>query len=275
MNIEQKKERILSLNPFSKILGSIKDIKPIYHELATTGNVFLITSEKGKSYKISFYDDVDKARVVESHVLKCRRLLPKYHGREGNLLLFDWIKGEVLTEILDLDTCHKLGVIYGEIHKLNDLKKGKTSSSKLKKYYQRLCDTNYFGQKTLDKVKDEFDRIQSILSRHIILEMNDANPANFIMKETGEILIVDEEALNHNIQGRGLIGLVKRFGKEQKKAFWKGYKEKHPHDYFTRDYETALTHMGAVLSVQHRLHKYGPEHHKTKEAIKEFLKYFG
>jgi|APSaa5957512576_1039674.scaffolds.fasta_scaffold00256_15 hypothetical protein len=280
MNYKEKANWIKENNPFEKITGKLVQVEVVKHETATTGNAFFAVNEKGRKFKYSFYDDKKTAIRVDNNVRKCPHLLPKYHGMHKSIVLFDWIEGSILTHMFSENQVYKLGLLYGEIHKLKDTIGSSSSKRKAEKVLQKfeeVCKNNpglidlEIAEKAIKKFKDLIVH----LNQDIILEMNDANPANIMENTNGKLTIVDEEALNHNIKGRGFIGYLKNFDIPQKKLFWKGYKKNHPNDYFTKDYESALHLFYLIKSFVHRFNKYGSDNSKTKKAyghLKQLIK---
>tara|TARA_Y100000310_G_scaffold209006_2_gene209602 strand:+ start:4579 stop:5403 length:825 start_codon:yes stop_codon:yes gene_type:complete len=268
-----KQQEILKKNPFKQITKGIKEIEQVKHERATTGNTYKIKGNNNQLYKISYYDTIEKAKIVEKNVKKFKKIFPKFYKREGKALLFKWIPGKTLRNNLTLKNLQQLGKIYGEVHNINDIKKERTFQKKINKYLNQIKETKFFNKTTINKIEKELKNLSKNLDSPIILEINDPNLDNFIQNK-GKIYFVDEEGFNHNIKGRGWTGLYKKLTKAQKQAFLKGYNKTHDSNYFTKDYEKFMNYLHIIISTGHRLNKYGPNNKRAKESLKELTNYF-
>ena len=268
MKLQQIKEK----NPFSDVIGNITDIKSIHDDTATTGNVFKVTNETGECFKITVYNNIEKAKRVESNIRPALDLLPSFLGRKDNFLCFNWIKGEQLKYFSNIRHCFLLGGLYGKIHSLNKCK-DKSPKIKLNSYFDKLVKTDVFDKDFLSRVKEDFESFYHVLEDRYVLEINDANPANFLAVDD-DLVVVDEECVNYNIRGRGLYGALKTMSAEGKEKFWEGYIQHSDASLFTQDYLEFLDLLSLVISCQHRIHKYGLDDSKSKESISALKEHY-
>ena len=166
-----KSKLIMDGQPFVSVTKGIVNVKPIKDEHATTGNAFQVRGGNGRQYKLSFYDTEEKARRVEEHIKHVLHLLPKFYGREGSMLLFDWVEGKHLFELDgDLETLYKLGVIYGEFHQLNKIHEEAKKAKRVANYISRL--EGLVPDHLYQKAKAELNKFEHKLHDDLVLEMN-------------------------------------------------------------------------------------------------------
>ena len=114
-----KEEEILSQQPFRRILRIAK-VNSLLGINSLSGDTFQVIGSDKKIYKLHYADKLSEAKQVENNVLLFPQIFPKFHGREGRYLLFDWIEGRMLTkEDKDLSIYKKLGELCADVHNSN------------------------------------------------------------------------------------------------------------------------------------------------------------
>lgn len=268
-----KEKEILRQQPFRRIIKII-DVKSLKGRGAISGKSFMVISSTRKKYKLRYCGDLRKAKEIERNVKLLPKAFPKFYGREGRYLLFNWIEGEHLTTETPLEICYKIGKLVGEAHALKDMEKKDEDSF----FYNRLKiikKTKIFDTKTLAKIELTYKKFKEKLKLDITLEFNDIHPGNMIMTKKEEVYYIDEEGFGHKIKG---LGFAKPFltdkwmkKKEQKEAFWKGYNEHHSSDYFDKDYEKFILFLQLIRTIATRI-RTGNDYSKEKAILLKILK---
>jgi hypothetical protein len=257
-------QRILKDKPFSDFL-KIKDIKSLAGHGAISGESFLVIDEHNKKYKLRLCSTTKQAKRIERNVKILPHAFPKFFGRDGNYVLFEWVEGELFYDVLSKpipdEVYYQMGKLVGEAHELNDINTSKSADSFFESMIKNIIDVKQVEQSLIDKITRRYEELRDKLKIDIVLEINDIHPRNFIIKNRSnpnktKIYFVDEDGFGHKIKGLGLAkpffieGLIKT--NKQRNSFWKGYKEHHSNDYFDKDYQTFVTFVQIVRSMAAR-----------------------
>jgi spore coat polysaccharide biosynthesis protein SpsF (cytidylyltransferase family) len=207
--IEKKIEEIKRQAPFSSIM-IIKDVEPLTKGISKS--TFKITATNGKLYKLRYCDSLRIAWRIQRNVKKFEHMFPKFHGREGRFVLFDWIEGPELPKQPPLEVFKEMGELYGEIHELNE-------------------------EADFEKAERFFRKVVHYLLEHSIIEKDNIHNVKIDPKKD-RLVIIDEEGIAHKVKGLGMArNFTLFFTEEQRTAFMEGYNTKHSGDYFSEEYE--------------------------------------
>ena len=130
-DIEERQRMILKQEPFKHVMR-IKELKPLYDPMnAVSGQAFWIKSREGKEYKLRYCKKLKDAWGISKNAKRWPHIFPKFYGREGRYLLFEWVPGPELTKKEPLSLYEKLGELAGEVHEFDE----EISPRKAKKYF--------------------------------------------------------------------------------------------------------------------------------------------
>ena len=270
---------ILAKKPFAHKLH-IKEVHSLKGRGAVSGESFKLIDTHNNAYKLRMCGSEHQAKKIEQNVKRLPHAFPKFYGREGTYLLFDWVKGElwydVLTEPLPLQLYYQLGKLVGEAHALEDVDKEKTAEVYVTDTL-KILEEQGFEKKLLSQAKKKLAHMQKKLRIDVVLDINDIHPRNFMIThrahpEKARVFFVDEDGFGHKIKGLGLAkpffieGMINT--REQQDAFWKGYHEHHSSDYFDKEYQAYVTLVQLIRSAAVRSKK-GVEISKLIEEIEK------
>jgi thiamine kinase-like enzyme len=247
-------EKIFKDRPFHRIL-KIKEVKSL---VGLSGKTFQLVGEDGRAFKLRYCSKTGKAKDIERNVQLLPHAFPSFHGRDGHYVLFDWIDGILLPMNPNPDTYHQIGKLIGEAHALEDFKNAdphKYFAARMKE----LRKVNVLPGSVLYRAEKKYLELRSKVKVDIVLEFNDIHPGNILLDRKGRVFFVDEESLDYSIKGLGLakpILFEKWFADPRdKQAFWKGYTEFHPIDYFTADYQELIKITYLVRRISTRIQR--------------------
>lgn len=246
-----KEEEILSQQPFRKILRIIK-VNSLLGTNSVSGNTFQVIGSDKKIYKLHYANKLSEAKQIENNVLLFPHIFPKFYGREGRYLLFDWIEGRMLTkEDKDLSIYKKLGELCADVHNANQ-----SGGQEVDIYFLKRLKTipeKILSQTEKVKIIEKYTELKEKFNLDIVLEINDIHAKNFMIDKNQNIYLVDEGGVNHVLKGLGFAkAFLSWFNEEQRTAFWEGYTAKHEGDYFDKDYETFVTIVECVRAISFR-----------------------
>ena len=254
---EKLEDVILRQQPFRSIL-IIKKVISLKTEKAISGETFKVISNRGMPFKLRYCRKLSQARAIERNVKMLPKAFPRFYGREGRYLLFDWIDGENLTKDASPEDCYTIGKMMGEAHALEDV----DSKRKLDQFFNPILEligkNLVFNKKELAQIRVKYEKFKKKLKIDIVLEFNDVHGQNLIKDRRGRIYFIDEEGFGHRIKGLGFAKLFmapKEWMKkpEQQEAFWRGYKEHHSNDYFDKDYQELILFIQLIRSIATRI----------------------
>ena len=282
MNQDEIINQILHIKPFSQFL-KIKEIKSLKGHGAISGESFLVVDESNNQFKLRVCSTEEQAKRIENNVKLLPHAFPKFYGREGLYVLFEWVEGELLYNILSkpisAEICYQIGKLVGEAHQLNDINHSKSADKFFYSLTKTLDENAGFDKVLLEKIIQKYKKLRDKITVDVVLEINDIHPRNFVIQNSSnpeniKIYFVDEDGFGHKIKGLGMAkplfieGLIKT--KEQTEAFWKGYTEHHSKDYFDKDYQEFVTIVQLVRSMVIRS-KNGKDISDLIDLIKEYI----
>ena len=237
---EKRLEEIKRQQPFRNVL-IIRDAIALDTLRGHSGQSFKVISNTGKPFKLRYCFTLRVARSIERNINIFPNAFPRFYGREGRYLLFDWINGtDLLTKEISLSEAYQIGKLLGEINEGGE----KVNDRKLRAFYQicfkEIREEKIFDNEIINKIEALFLDLMKRLDIDIILDIQDTHPKNFVVdNHSKKVFYVDEEGLTHGVKGTGINTFLQHFLKNdsaKKEAFWKGYNEHHSNDYFDRDY---------------------------------------
>lgn len=166
----------------------------------------LVILPNGRQCKRVELSSADEAREVANclQAVACERIFPQIYDVNGNILLVEYIDGQVVTEI-DLEQAYQLGTIYGRLSlhnsKLIAPEEAVDALTKLSEHLVMIGVLNHH----------EGDRVRSVLVRRcnedILFSMDyyDPLPFNFVMDSGGNLRIIDiESVVCFGLSGAGI-----------------------------------------------------------------------
>lgn len=280
--MDKKINDILKDKPFSKLL-KIKKIELLAGEGALSNQTYLLIVEDNKKYKLRCCSKIEQAERIERNVKLLPNAFPKFLGRDKNYVLFEWIDGELLYDVLSKsipkEVYYQIGEIVGEAHALNDINLSKSPDKFFNYIIKQIEEGKQIGDDLLKKIVQIYKKLKGKLKVDIVLEINDIQPRNFMIKnrlnpEKIKVYFVDEDGFGHKIKGLGLAkpllieGLIKT--KEQKDAFWEGYNKHHDSTYFDNKYQEFVKFMQIIRSLAVRSRK-NMDISNSLDLIKKYL----
>lgn len=222
-----------------------------------TGEVHLLTYDDQKIV-IRRCINLGKAKYYEflSKKLGKYGFLPKFLGRFGKDVAYEYLEGRDLKEKEKLIVFEELGRIGGLINsesyrknidlefynKMNELVSGEFSFNKKviicrKRDNIRKKPKKVFSREEAIKIKRLYKKIKKIVNPKITLDAVDFVAGNFRLSK-GKIYLVDIECIKPSLKGQGIIKFFKEWGKTtpKKKAFLKGYKKSNKADFLSQYY---------------------------------------
>jgi hypothetical protein len=266
---EKRKEIILREQPFRSVL-IIKEVHDLEDQKAKSGESFKITSNQGKTYKLRYCFKLSRARELERNVMKFPKAFPKFYGREGTYLLFDWLNEGKTFDTLgrppNEDECYQIGKLMGEIHQLSETTDSKEMFDNFHKRIDFIEKSKTLDSKTVDLVRHKLEELRKKLKVDVVLDYKDAQAKNIMLDaKNNRVYFIDEDGLNRTAKGSGLDPLLKTIIKtpDQQRAFWKGYKEHHSNDYFDKDYAILCNILNRIFLIYRKI--------ENKQPIDEWL----
>jgi len=266
-----KKELILRQQPFRSVM-KIKEIKSLLGPAAISGDTFKVTGTDGKKYKLRYVDSLWEARRIEKNMKLFPKAFPRFHGREGRYLLFDWVEGKCLSREPPKEEIYQLGKLCGEVHALNHIDKKGTVDEFFNSRLEMIKGAKIVDNKTLAKIVAKFKATKKKLKIDLVLEFSDMHHHNFMINKKGKIFYVDEEGFKHTVKGLGLVKPIFRWlkKKEQQEVFWRGYNKHHSSDYFDKDYQEFVLFLQLLRTIATRI-KSGGNYQQELKQLKKII----
>lgn len=238
-------KKILKDNPFSNLMNIIQ-----IEELISTipHMVFKVQDSRGKFYKLKKYELSEQIKKIESAIQLVPQFFPKFYGRDGNYLMFDFLQGRTLIENENLNIIYKMGRMCGEMNKykfsnnyaINSAKNDydELSRKKIKFFLKEKIITSMDYQRILRI----YEKLKQGIEYDIVLDIYDISPTNFMIDSENKLYCIDEKTLSYFIKGFSFIRpFLYWFSKEQKKHFLNGYDSVNSSEFFHKDYERFVT----------------------------------
>ena len=233
-----------------------------------------------EKYMLRRAQTLQRAKKYEELSKKLEKFgfLPKFLGRYGKDVIYEYIEGRDLRREETLKVIKQIGKIAGQINKV------RANDSLDKKFEKQINealtgdfkDLNKKVKPLLSKEKvDEIIRLYFYLKRKskpsIRLDLNDASPSNFRLRK-GKVYFVDIEAIKPRYKGY-LIGkaFTKWFRtKNQQKAFLEGYNLVLSAG-FINDYYLDFTYINYLVQEVNYTCRYGKKYKPKYKSRLKFL----
>lgn len=238
--------------------GKISILMPEGEGGGLSGEVHLIEYD-GKKYVLRRCLNVKKAKLYESisRQIEKKGFLPKFLGREGKDVLYEFIEGRDLKQNEKLNMYYQLGKIGGHINKisfnyntdrelyrtLKELESGTYNPSPKVLMRRKLSKIKSKPKKVLtNKKRNTILRLYHLLKKEvnpkITLDISDFVPGNFRLRK-GKVYLVDIESIKPRIKGSGVAKFFLKWGdtSNKKKGFKKGYQSVASLKYLDSKYE--------------------------------------
>lgn len=235
-----------------------------------SGQAFLVTDGSSR-HKLRECDSCRKAKELEQRLKKVTQLgiLPKFHGRDGRYLLFDFIEGRDLVKQEGPAVIHKLGQMVG---KLNKVKVNKYDHNK---YFlgslDYLLKNDTIDKQLYDDILAGYRTLGSKIKLQYCMDYKDMQPSNVRMSTDGKLYFIDEEAMRQRFKGFGLAKpFMKWFDEAQRAAFENGYNTVSDIGFFDADLEkfSGLYYLVVNTRVKHEGKR---PHQKNLARLKKLL----
>lgn len=259
-------EEILEIQPFKSKIGKIDSVISLKNTWAISGNSFKITAN-GRSYKLRCCKSEKDAEDIKDNVSKLPKYFPRFIGREGQFILFDWVEGNIL-ENHTIEDCYFIGKMMGEAHALGMIMESKDPNGFFTSRIDALKEV--FSEKEIILIKEKYSSFAEKLKLDIVLEFSDIHQRNFVKTNSGDIFYVDEEGFSYKIKGLGISKplftqpWIKT--QEEKDSFWKGYNEHYSSDYFDKDYQRFICFLQLLRTIAVRI-KSGADYSSERAEV--------
>jgi hypothetical protein len=237
-----------------------------------SGEVHLITHNKQK-YILRKCNTLEKAKNYEliSKKLENYNILPKFLGRYGKNVFFEFIEGRDLTKEENPKTFIQIGMIVAIISKLkttnkqnnfykqlNELVTAKFSDNfkvDVKRYRERLDKRRIkplLSKEKAKKIKKLYLELYNKVKPEIRYDANDVTPDNFRIRQ-GKVYYIDIEGIKPRVKGFGIAKCFLKWAKdkEQQDTFRKGY-EKIDKWFFEGDYANLCYMMFIIQALNYK-----------------------
>jgi len=222
-----------------------------------SGEVHLITYDD-KKYVVRRCSKISIAKNYEylSKTFEKYSFLPKFLGRFGKDVLFEYIEGRDLTKNESMDSLEQMGRMAGHInkikltgnvnqrfnHQINELSTGNYKLTPKEKIKLKKVKNEKFeivlDKDQVKKIKKVYSLLKNRLKPSLTLDINDVSPNNFRIDKKGKVYLVDIEGIKPRIKGFGFAKFYLKFGKtpQREKAYLKGYNSVNSSKYLTEEY---------------------------------------
>lgn len=208
-----------------------------------SGEVHLI-KHMGKKYVLRKSQNLKRARFYElaSKKLEKYGFLPKFLGRFGKNVIFEYIEGRDLTKNEKPAVIRQLGAISAYVNKTNI---NGSFSSRFRRQIKE-CISGEFGyikkmpilsEGQAKKVKSLYQYLKKNINTNLSWDVNDVVPENFRIRD-GKVYLVDIESIGTRVKGLGIgkafIKWFKSFS--ERKIFLEGYNSASNTGFLTEKY---------------------------------------
>ena len=184
-----------------------------------------IAEYKGMKYAVRKCKTLKRAKSYEEleKIFGEKNILPKFLGREGKNVFYEYIKGRDLRHKETKDVIYQVGQIAGHINDvkircgldkrfethIKELFTGDVASEHKRVYIENKKSsiiTNPRPMISKEEYKDFMDFYKTLKGKvkpQMALDANDINPSNFRLRE-GKVYFVDVEAIKQRVKGFGI-----------------------------------------------------------------------
>jgi hypothetical protein len=257
-------EEILRRPPFRRML-TIDQVTPLSGTGALSGKSFRV-NQGTRRFKLHRAESRLAAMRIQRRIKRFAGLLPRFHGRDGPYLLFDWVEGHYPALPCDSDTAFRVGQFCGEVHAA-----GIGYRMNPDRYFAkrlRRISGDLFSCTDKARILTTYTHLRAGLDLPCVLGISDLHIYNFIDDGRGRLYLVDEGALSPEIKGRAFIKAFSDWiAPDTRNAFWDGYASRHDRSYFTSGYETLLSLIESIRAIECRARR-GMERSELQGEIK-------
>jgi hypothetical protein len=254
-----------------------------------------IVEYKGIKYVVRKCKTLKRAKSYEEFekVFGEHNILPKFLGREGKNVFYEYIKGRDLTHKETKDVIYQVGQIAGHINNvktkcpsdkmfemnLKELLTGNVASENKDVYIENKkmsIITNprpMISEEEYQVIMDFYKALKRKSKPRMALDANDINPSNFRLRE-GKVYFVDVEAIKQRVKGFGIGKCFAQWLKTKREQdyFREGYASVAPIGFLTKAYETFVRLNFLVQSVNYTA-KFGNSTYKeTFRELEELVR---
>lgn len=267
--------------------GKISELVSDSGKKGWSGEAHLI-KYNGKKFMLRKAQTIERAKKYQqiSKRLEKSKILPKFLGRSGQNVLYEYIEGRDLKDKESLKVIKQIGKISAHINKINlkgksdkfrfyrQVKEATTGIFKENKNYVPAINKKtkpLLTKKKAKKIMNLYAYLKKKTKPIIMLDMNDANPSNFRLRK-GNIYFVDVEAIKPRIKGYCIGKAFTKWFKttQQKKAFLKGYNSVLSTNFLTEPYLDFIYLNFLVQEINYSC-KFGKEFKPRQKVRLEFL----
>lgn len=247
-------QHILDDKPFAGKL-IVRDLRSLAGEHALSGKTYLVVEQDGKiRYKLRACVDEARAKHIEQNLIIFQRFFPKFYGRDRNYILTEALQGYRISTREELMTnAQKIGRMCAEIHQSQI-----EGSHDMRKYFYKrlnwLKENKVIDDAFYQKAAMRYEVSVKNLDLRVALDLSDIHEGNIMINKEGNMLFVDEDAMEYRVKGLGLAKLLKKMQQEgELREFLNGYNEVANGDYLTPEYRDHLLLVETVRSIAFKL----------------------
>ncbi len=252
-----------------------------------TGEVHLIKHDN-KKYVVRKCDKLAKAIYYEhlSRIFEKNRFLPKFLGRHGKNVFYEFIEGRDLKQDEKIKIFREIGIIMA---KVNGVKINKKINSEFHKLLRELETGNYgpnlkvriarkrrkirktpkkqLSASETNKIRKLYKRLNKILKPKLTYEITDPTYGNFRLSKN-KLYLVDIESIKIRIKGYGISKFLSGWGKlpKRKKEFLNGYNKFHSTNFLTEEYQKFIDLNFLITSLNFQAQT-GKDTKQTKDKL--------
>ena len=261
-----------------------------------SGEVHLVRYDNQK-YVVRRCETLKIARGYEAISKKFEKdgFLPKFLGRFGKDVLYEYIEGRDLKQKESKKVLYQLGQIAAYISKkkmksktyprffvqLKELLTGeyKVTVKEKERMRRNKIKMKRFKPAISKEQSEEITKVHNYLKKKlrpaIYFDANDIIPGNFRIDKKGKVYFVDIEAIRPRIKGFGIAKFFLKWGKKKwsKDVFKKGYSSVASLKYLTQEYLDFLYLNFIIQSMNYKYKIYGGKSSKNifPDRLKEIL----
>jgi hypothetical protein len=281
------------------------DLKKIFHEgkiseiIPETGGGISgeahLLEYKNKKFIVRICRDLKTAKKYEKISLKLKKfkIFPKFLGRYGKNVFYEFLEGRDLRENEILDVYRQMGRITAIVGTFDNLKGETRFYAQVKKlesgnfftenhrvqrrnerYGERLDKRrikSIFSKKMAREVEDLYEYLSKNFKLEFICDINDITKENFRLSK-GRVYFVDIEAIKPRLKGFGIAKCFLKIAKTEnrRKSFKKGFEEVSEW-FFEGEYADLCYLMYTVQDLVFRC-QIGRKHDESLNRLKKLLK---
>lgn len=272
--------------------GEISRLMPDNTWGGWSGEVHLIKHEN-KKYVVRRCTSLKKAKYYEflNKLFEKDGFLPKFLGRHGKDVFYEYIEGRDLRENEKMEIFEKIGEIMAKINKkipskennlrfnslIKELETGNYTKVTKAQFVRKKRGIKEVPKKQLSKIeakklRKKFKELKNKFGNTSSYEMVDPTPGNFRTCKN-KVYLVDIEAIKDNrAKGYGISKFFLNWGNipKRKKAFLEGYNKFNSSKFLTKDYNGFIDLNFLIIELNFQAQT-GKDTKKTKERLLEII----